>query len=127
MSDMETSVVKIPRGYRDFVADEIELAPAAPPVERWWSVSGGLSFLASALTAFTVSFVGEMTVGELILIAVAGWALLCLVFNHAPPGRLFRSGYFWALMIAQLIALVAYVASDIYRHSSPRDMARGWG
>jgi hypothetical protein len=94
---------------------------------RWWSVSGLLSFLASASTAFTVSLVGEMPVGEFVLIAAAAWALLCLVVNHAPPGRLFQSRYFWALVVAQVVALVAYVASDFYRHSAPRDMARGWG
>ena len=107
----------------EWFADE----PSAPPTDRWWSISGGVSFLASAATAFTVSLVGEMPVGEFVLIAAAGWALLCLAINHAPPGRLFRSGYFWALVVAQLVAFAAYVASDLYRHSAPRDMARGWG
>jgi hypothetical protein len=116
-----------------FLDDEIAGAPssqgprAGATEDRWWSFSGMVSFLASALTAFTVSLVGEMPVGEIILFAAAGWALLCLVFNHAAPGRLFKSRYFWLLMAAQLVALVAYVASDLYRHSSMRDMARGWG
>jgi hypothetical protein len=40
---------------------------------------------------------------------------------------LFRSTYFWALVVAQVVAFVAYIASDLYRHSAPRDIARGWG
>lgn len=107
---------------------EPEIARAGTSaMDRWWTISGGVSFLASAATAFTVSLVGEMPVGEFVLIAAAGWALLCLAFNHAPPGRLFRSRFFWTLMVAQLVAFIAYVASDLYRHSTPRDMARGWG
>ena len=97
-----------------------------PPRESLWTFSGAMSFLASAATAFTISLVGEMPVGELLLIAVAGWAILCLIFNHAPAGRLFQSRYFWILMVAQVVALGAYIASDLYRHSAPRDMARGW-
>lgn len=124
---MHAPAVKATRDYRSFFADDEEAVPAVRPDDRWWSFSGGVSFLASATTAFTVSLVGEMPVGEFILTAVAGWALLCLVFNHAAPGRLFQSRYFWTLMIAQLVAFVAYVASDLYRHSSMRDMARGWG
>ncbi|MGH7943757.1 MAG: O-antigen ligase family protein [Opitutaceae bacterium] len=131
---MGTSTFKSSGVQRDFFVEDLGATTArsatgleASPADRWWSVSGVVSFLAAATTAFTVSLVGEMPIGEFILIGAAGWALLCLVFNHAPPGRLFRSRYFWALMIAQLIALVAYVASDLYRHSSMRDMARGWG
>ena len=123
---MSTSAVKASTDYRTFLDEEPEVVPAAS-ADQWWTISGLVSFLASATTAFTVSLVGEMPVGEFFLIAAAAWAVLCMVFNHAPPGRLFRSRYFWVLMIAQLVALVAYVASDLYRHSSLRDMARGWG
>lgn len=124
---MEISTLRTERTYARFVDDDAEQPSAESSRDPWWSISGGVSFLASASTAFTVSFVGEMPVGEFFLIGAAIWAVLCLVVNHAPPGRLFRSGYFWALMVAQLVAFVAYVASDLYRHSAPHDMARGWG
>src|ERR1044072_5879160 len=125
---MAISTIRAERNYpRSFADDEADVAVVAPERDRWWTISGAVSFLASASTAFTVSLVGEMPVGEFLLFAAAGWALLCFVFNHAAPGRLFHSRLFWWMMVAQLVALIAYVASDIYRHSAPRDMARGWG
>lgn len=123
----ETSALRARRPYVRFVEEDDAEHVAESPRDPWWTISGGISFLASASTAFTVSLVGEMPVGEFLLIGAAAWAVLCLAINQAPPGRLFRSGFFWTLMAAQLVALVAYVASDIYRGSAPRDMARGWG
>src|SRR2546430_2607353 len=118
---METSTLRAERTYARFVNYEGEQDIVESGRDPWGSISGGVSFLASALTAFTVSLVGEMPVGEFLLIGAAAWAVLCLVINHALPGRLFRSGYFWALMVAQLVAFAAYIASDLYRHSAPRD------
>lgn len=93
----------------------------------WWSASTWAALLAGFLTAFTVSLVGEMPLGELVLIAVAGWAALCLAVRRTWPGPLLQRRFLWTLLAAQLLALGAYMASDIYRHSSPHDMARGWG
>jgi hypothetical protein len=98
----------------------------APPGSVWLSPSAWTSFLAGFLTFFTISFVGKMPVGELVLMATAGWAVLCMVFNHTWPGRLLQSRFLWSLLIAQLIALGGYIFSDLYRHSFPLDMARGW-
>jgi hypothetical protein len=123
---MPVSTLRLPTDYARLAAADGEQPYVEADTGRWFTISGGVSFLASALTAFTVSFVGAMPVGELVLIAVAGWALLCLAINHAAPGRLFQTRYFWVLMVAQVVALIAYIASDLYRHSSPRDMARGW-
>lgn len=100
--------------------------PVAEPGTRGISVSALTSFFAGALTTFTVSVVGEMPVGEIVLMLAAGWALLCVIFNRAWPGTLLRSRLLWTMLAAQLVALVAYIASDFYRHSSPHDMARGW-
>src|SRR5687768_5423901 len=108
---MSTSAIKVSTDYRAFLDEETQGVPAAL-ADRWWTFSGLVSFLASATTAFTVSLVGEMPVGEFFLIGAAAAAVLCMVFNQAPPGRLFRSRYFWVLMVAQLVALVAYVVSD---------------
>jgi hypothetical protein len=103
-------------------------APAgeAPPGRLWLSPSAWLSFLAGFGTAFTISLVGEMPVGEIILMAVAGWAVVCVVLNRAWPGPLLGRRFLWGLLVAQLVALGGYVFSDLYRHSFPLDMARGW-
>ncbi|HKB91193.1 MAG TPA: hypothetical protein VKC60_11810, partial [Opitutaceae bacterium] len=106
-----------------------ELRIEAPSEEKsvWFSPSAWISFLASALTAFTVSLVGEMPLGEVILIAAAGWAMLCVMFNRIWPGSLLKSTLFWGFLVCQFIALCSYIFSDIYWHSTTRDMARGWG
>lgn len=97
--------------------------PATRPVHGW---SACVAVLAGGLTPFTVSVVGEMPVGELVLAATAAWVALCLVINHVVPGGLFRERTFRRLLVCQGIALLAYVVSDVYRHSAPHDMARGW-
>jgi hypothetical protein len=109
-------------GARDINASIDE----APPGCIWLSPSAWMSFLAGFFTLFTVSVVGEMPVGEIILMAAAGWALLCVVFNNTWPGPLLQSRFLWSLLIAQFVALGSYIFSDLYRHSFPLDMARGW-
>ncbi len=111
---------------RPVVSRETEPAVAAPR-SAWWSPSAWATFAASFLTAFTIPLVGEMPVGELVLIVVALWAGACLLFNGALPGPLFRRPFLGLALAAQVVAFVAYVGSDLYRHSSPHDMARGWG
>jgi hypothetical protein len=92
----------------------------------WATPSALVSLLAGALTAFTISLVGEMPLGELVLVATAGWAALCAALNRRVPGALFTSRWFLVMLACQLVALVAYIGSDLYRQSEPRDMARGW-
>ncbi len=106
--------------------EAIGSAEEALPDSVWSSPSAWISFLAGFSTFFTISFVGEMPVGELLLMATAGWAVLCVAFNNAWPGRLLQSRFLWSLLIAQLIALGGYIFSDLDRHSFPLDMARGW-
>jgi hypothetical protein len=104
------------------------MAPAPDRVAGGhWAASTWISLLAGFLTPFTVSVVGEMPVGEFVLIAAAAWAALCVLINRAWPGPLIGRPLLWGLLAAQLVALGAYIGSDIYRHSSPHDMARGWG
>lgn len=89
-------------------------------------VSVCVAFLAGFLTPFTVSLGGEMPLGELVLLAAAGWAALIFAVSHAWPGRLWRDPVFHLLMACQVVALAAYVVSDLYRGSEAHDMARGW-
>ena len=99
---------------------------ALAPLAAWLRPACFTALFAGLLTAFTVSLVGEMPLGELVLLVVAAWAALCTMVHHTLPGPLFRHRYFSVLLVCQAGALLAYVASDFYRHSDPRDMARGW-
>ena len=102
-------------------------AGAAPaPRAGWFHPACGVALIAGLLTAFTVSLVGEMPLGELVLLVVVAWAALCAAVHHTLPGPLFHRRYFAVLLVCQAVALLAYVLSDFYRHSDPRDMARGW-
>jgi len=67
-----------------------------------------------------------MPLGEIVLVLAAGWAVLCAIFNQAWPDSLLRSRLLRNLMVAQLVAFCGYVFSDLYRHSLPHDMMRGW-
>ncbi|HVU16671.1 MAG TPA: O-antigen ligase family protein [Candidatus Didemnitutus sp.] len=85
-----------------------------------------LSVAAGFFTAFTVSLVGEMPVGEIVLFLVAGWAGLCAILHQAVPGPLFHERMFRTLMISQAIALAGYVIADVAWRSALLDVARGW-
>jgi len=101
-------------------------ASAASGVETWFRPSAAVAFLAGALTSFTVAVGGEMPLGEVVLALTAGWVVLCLAVHQAAPGPLLSQRFFRVLMAAQTVALGGYVFSDLYRHSHPHDMARGW-
>jgi hypothetical protein len=90
------------------------------------SLASGVAFAAGALAPFTIAFIGEVPVGEVVLIALAGWALLCLCLRHGWPSPLLGQRYCHVLLIADVVALVAYVATDLYRGSLPHDYLRGW-
>lgn len=113
--------------------DDLESDPgeAEPPEyaqpQSWLnSPSAWSSFAAGFLTLFTVSIGGELPLGELLLMATAGWVVLCAFINRAWPCALFKNKFLWVLVAAQVIALCGYIFSDLYRHSFPRDMIRGW-
>jgi hypothetical protein len=109
------------------VLASVPRGPAAPsPSTGWLQPACFVALPAGLLTAFTVSLVGEMPLGELVLFAVAAWAGLCAMVHRTLPGPLFSSRTFSVLLAGQAVALLAYVFSDFYRHSDPRDMARGW-
>jgi hypothetical protein len=99
---------------------------SAPAAESWFRPSAVAAFLAGGLTAYTISVGGEMPVGEIVLALVAAWVVVCAFVHQASPGPLLRRRYFWVLLAAQLVAFAGYVVSDLYRHSRPHDMARGW-
>lgn len=89
-------------------------------------VAAGVSLVAGLLTPFTVSLGGEMPLGEGVLFAAAGWAVLIVALARVWPGPLWPSPLFLGLLLGQAVALGAYVLSDLYRGSAPPDLLRGW-
>lgn len=100
---------------------------AEPAATGWIGPSALVAATAGFLTAFTISLVGEMPLGEIVLLATAAWAALCAVVHRGLPGPLFRCRYLGVLLACQMVALLAYAVADFYWSSHPRDMARGWG
>ncbi|HVU33830.1 MAG TPA: O-antigen ligase family protein [Opitutaceae bacterium] len=107
------------------VATWSEAEPRRPSI--FWSGTAWVSFSASFLTAFTLPIIGKMPVGEIPLTAAALWALTTAAVNQAWPGALLRQPLFRRLLVAQGIAFLGYIVSDLYRHSAPHDIERGWG
>ncbi|HEY4299510.1 MAG TPA: hypothetical protein VGM73_01470 [Candidatus Didemnitutus sp.] len=101
-------------------------APAGRSRASSFGVATAISAAAGFLTPFTVSLVGEMPIGEIILFLVAAWAVLCAIIHHSVPGDLFRERYFRILLVSQGVALLGYVIADAAWHSAPIDVARGW-
>ena len=91
-----------------------------------WSPANAVSLAAGLLTAFTVSIVGEMPVGELVLIAAVGWLALNVLTTKQLPGNLRHRQLLWVMLGAQIVASCAYVFSDLYGGSSLHDIQRGW-
>ena len=84
------------------------------------------SFLAGVLTAFTVSVGGEMPLGEIVLIGIFAWIAFSTVVTGSIPPELPATRQFRILLLCQAVAFVAYIFSDLYRHSSVHDLSRGW-
>jgi hypothetical protein len=91
------------------------------------AVASALAALfAGLLTAFTVSVGGEMPLGEIVLTGVLAWMAFCVLVTGSVPPEVPRDRLFRVLIFCQAVAFMAYVLTDIYRHSSPHDMGRGW-
>jgi hypothetical protein len=84
------------------------------------------AFSAGILTAFTISIGGEMPLGEIVLIGVFVWIAVWVVATGSFPPEVPRTRLFRVMLLCQAIAFLAYVCSDLYRHSSAHDMSRGW-
>ena len=84
------------------------------------------AFFVGLLSPFTVSLVGEMPVGEVVLLMVFGWMVVYLTIEHRWPGNLLRNRLLRWMLVCQGFALLGYVISDLCWGSSPLDMARGW-
>ena len=93
---------------------------------RWSQWLRALALVAGFATPFTVSLVGEMPVGEVILLGVAAVAGFGIVSRRRWPGQLMAGRLFRLFLFAQAVAFLGYVLSDLARGSSSHDAVRGW-
>jgi len=84
-----------------------------------------VAFLLGLLHPWSISLVGQLPVGELVILALLGQTLLWIVMTSRLP-QIPSPRVICFFSLAQVIALLSYIASDLYRESLPIDMIRGW-
>ena len=85
-----------------------------------------VAFLVGMFSPFTVSLVGEMPVGEIVLLLLFGWMALYFMLEHHLPGHLLKNRLLRWMLIAEGVALLGYMISDFVWQSSAHDAIRGW-
>ena len=86
----------------------------------------GAAFVVGLLSPFTVSLVGEMPVGELVLLMVLAWLGLYVMLEHHLPGHVLRNRLLCLMLLSEGVALLGYVISDTIWQSTAHDAIRGW-
>lgn len=77
-------------------------------------------------TPLAIHWGGNLPITEiLLLLTVAGASLYRLLTGHWPLA-VAGTRWFGVLLIAQMIAVVGYMVSDLYRGSAFDDVVRGW-
>jgi len=113
---------------------EPPLDSPAPDESEWAPAMGRKGELAYWAAAFvlgltrllTFSLVGAMPVGELVLVALLGHAVLWIALFHRLPVQIPAPRLITLFAVCQALALMSYILSDLWRNSSPVDMIRGW-
>jgi len=105
--------------------------PNENSIPRWLVLvrdSGPLTLCAVAgfLSAFTVSVVGLLPVGEVILVALFPWVLIRLVVLKSWPAHIQQLGWFKLLLLMIGVMALGYIGSDLYRGTAGANLARGW-
>ncbi len=86
----------------------------------------GLAFLVGLVQPVTIAFVGQVPLGELLLLFILLHAAVALASKRALPVPLPSPRILAFVLFAQLVAFGSYVVSDLWRESLPLDMMRGW-
>lgn len=84
------------------------------------------AFLIGLVRSWTIQLVGAMPVGELIILAVVGHAILWVALTSRLPSPLPSPRLLAVLAFCQVLALISYIITDLWRESAPVDMIRGW-
>ncbi|MBK9991609.1 MAG: O-antigen ligase family protein [Verrucomicrobia bacterium] len=85
-----------------------------------------LCAIAGFLSAFTVSMVGLLPVGELVLALVFPWVLVRSIAYHGWPARLQQLGWYKLLFVLIGVMAMGYIGSDLYRGTGSGNLIRGW-
>ena len=84
------------------------------------------AFLIGLVRSWTIQLVGAMPVGELILLAVVGHAILWMALTSRLLAPLPAPRLLAVFAFCQGLALISYIVTDLWRESAPVDMIRGW-
>lgn len=98
-------------------------AAAAGPLDRPIMVTGlgVLCFIAGSLSHWRINLVGEIFIGEFVLLLVA--------LAAAASGGLARAAkvpVFWLLIVLTVVTLGGYMMSDMIRETPQEQYLRGW-
>jgi hypothetical protein len=85
-----------------------------------------LCTLAGFLSGFTISVVGQLPLGELILLVVFPWAIYRAIVHRGWPSALQQLRWYKLLFLLLGFMARGYVISDLYRGSPTHNLARGW-
>ena len=85
-----------------------------------------LCAIAGFLSAFTVSFVGLLPVGELVLAIICPFVLVRLIILKGWPARVQQLGWFRLLLVMIGVMALGYIGSDLYRGTAGSNLFRGW-
>jgi O-antigen ligase len=96
-------------------------APARRRTAPYPFVLALAAFACGGLSGVRVELLGELYLGELLLVPVG---LLALLFGRGR--RLLDDPAFWGVLAAGLLTLAGYVLSDIVAGTPAKDHLRGW-
>ena len=109
-------------GYPSYGADEYSRAQD----EKWTSRSSIFCALVGFFTPFTIKAAGNLPIAEWFLFFALCSAIIVRFTRQRWPDGVANSRIFFAFIVLQIIGLLAYIVSDLYRESASGDFLRGW-
>ena len=100
-------------------------SPQWQALARTWGPAA-LCAVTGFLSAFTLPIVGQLPIGELILLLVLPWVIAKGVHKRGWPCRIQRLGWFKLLVTLVGFMAAGYVMSDLYRGTPGDNLVRGW-
>ncbi len=104
---------------------------AVPPARRRRQTPAEVLCVTLALWAgvaapFTVNLVGQMPLGEIVLLGAGALAVCSLALTHRWPSPLLASRPLFWMFGALVVSFAGYVVADLWRGSAGNDLVRGW-
>ncbi len=85
-----------------------------------------VAFFAGLFTQITLKMVGNLPLGEVVLLSFCVAMVMHACFTHRITAPLLREPLFFILLAAQAVAFGSYVVTDLWRETSTGDILRGW-